>query len=123
MERMENIITLLKENRYCFKPVRRVYIPKSNGKTRPLGMPMPCAYCISSPSGLGSVRAAQRACARSIRSRRLRGLSRPGMVDTLVPSHLIDVFSSCLPPAGSSVLCDARLGADRVPIGGDYSGL
>jgi group II intron reverse transcriptase/maturase len=37
--KIERIIDALRHERYRFKPVKRVYIPKKDGKERPLGLP------------------------------------------------------------------------------------
>ena len=39
MGKIERIIDALRHERYRFRPVRRHYIPKKDGKKRPLGMP------------------------------------------------------------------------------------
>lgn len=67
---MTDVITNLKNLRgYCAQPVRRVYIPKSNGGIRPLGIPtlfdravqtlwslalLPIAECCADPRSFGS---------------------------------------------------------------------
>lgn len=39
MEKIDRIIDAMRHERYRFAPVRRTYIPKKNGKLRPLGLP------------------------------------------------------------------------------------
>jgi len=39
LQKIEGIIELLRHERFKWSPVRRVLIPKGNGKTRPLGIP------------------------------------------------------------------------------------
>jgi retron-type reverse transcriptase len=43
LAKIGRIIDAMRHERYRFKPVRRTYIPKKNGKLRPLGMPTEAA--------------------------------------------------------------------------------
>jgi hypothetical protein len=47
MKKIENIIDDLRHERYRWTAVRRVLIPKKNGKMRPLGIPIWASYCLS----------------------------------------------------------------------------
>src|SRR5258708_37669174 len=45
MKKIETIIEQLRYERFRWTPVRRVEIPKKNGKKRPLGLTMVRSYC------------------------------------------------------------------------------
>jgi retron-type reverse transcriptase len=38
-DKIDRIIDAMRHERYRFSPAKRVYIPKKNGKRRPLGLP------------------------------------------------------------------------------------
>jgi len=40
LEKMRDIVQAVRQERYQWQPARRTYIPKKNGKKRPLGMPV-----------------------------------------------------------------------------------
>jgi retron-type reverse transcriptase len=42
-DKIEQITGLMRRERYRFAPARRTYIPKKNGKLRPLGIPAEAA--------------------------------------------------------------------------------
>ena len=53
---IDDVVATLRDESFQFKPSRREYIPKANGKMRPLGIPMIRAYCVSSQGAWGSGR-------------------------------------------------------------------
>ncbi len=42
-DKIDQITELMRYERYRFAPARRIYIPKKNGKLRPLGLPAEAA--------------------------------------------------------------------------------
>jgi hypothetical protein len=81
--RVEQLCARLKARQYRPPPVRRVEIPKGNGKTRPLGIPIPAAnypYVQVPALGNGGHRAADPSvCGPSARGRGLETAERPAV--------------------------------------------
>src|SRR5262245_27009109 len=45
--RIQELCERVKAKRYKAQPLRRIYIPKENGKQRPISIPMVRSYCTS----------------------------------------------------------------------------
>ena len=48
-DKIDQIIEAMRHERYRFNPVRRTYIPKKNGKSRPLGLRPPVVATCKGP--------------------------------------------------------------------------
>ena len=46
-ENLKDLSEWLKRGAYRAKPAQRAYIPKADGKERPIGIPTVCSYCTS----------------------------------------------------------------------------
>ena len=53
VENIRQLVERLKRKRYRAKLVRRQYIPKEDGRKRPLGIPIPRSHCTSIQWALG----------------------------------------------------------------------
>ncbi len=98
--KIDQIMGQMRHERYRFSPARRVYIPKKNGKLRPLGMPswsdklvgevvrlllggvLRAADSPTGPTGSGKAAGATRHCGRSARP----GPGRPGLSRVISPT-------------------------------------
>ena len=55
LAKIGRIIDALRHERYRFQPVKRVYIPKKNGRKRPLGLPSWSGKLVGEVEGAGGV--------------------------------------------------------------------
>ncbi len=53
LEKIRDIVQAVRHERYQWQPARRTYVPKKNGKKRPLGLPICLSYCLSCQAMFG----------------------------------------------------------------------
>ncbi len=53
LDKIDAIITSLRDGTFQWRPARRTYIPKKSGKMRPLGLPICLSYCLSCQAMFG----------------------------------------------------------------------